>query len=54
MLVHSDFNPKNILVDLETVEVVGVVDWEFAHAGSPYTDIGNFSRFERDADCSSR
>jgi hypothetical protein len=28
--------------------VVALVDWEFAHAGSIYTDVGNFSRFERD------
>ena len=48
VLVHSDFNPKNIVVGLDRFEVVGLVDWEFAHAGSPYTDIGNFSRFERD------
>ena len=43
VLVHSDFNPKNILVDPETVEVVGVVDWEFAHAGSLYADFGNLT-----------
>lgn len=48
VLVHSDFNPKNILVDPEAAEVVGVVDWEFAYAGSPYADFGNLSRFERE------
>ena len=48
VLVHSDFNPKNILVDPEAAEVVGVVDWEFAHAGSPYADFGNLTRFERE------
>ena len=47
-LVHSDFNPKNLLVDPATGEVTGVLDWEFAHAGSPYTDLGNLLRFERD------
>ncbi len=47
VLVHSDFNPKNILVDPEQSEVVGLLDWEFAHAGSPYADYGNLSRFER-------
>lgn len=46
-LVHSDFNPKNLLVDPETLEVTGLVDWEFAHAGSPYADLGNLLRFER-------
>ena len=48
-LVHSDFNPKNILVDPESLEVTGLLDWEFAHSGSPYTDLGNLLRFERDA-----
>lgn len=47
VLVHSDFNAKNILVDPETSEVTGLLDWEFAHAGSPYADYGNVSRFER-------
>lgn len=46
-LVHSDFNPKNLLVDPETLEITGLVDWEFAHAGSPYADLGNLLRFER-------
>lgn len=46
-LVHSDFNPKNILVEPSTGEVTGVLDWEFAHAGSPFTDLGNLLRFDR-------
>jgi len=49
-LVHSDFNPKNLLVDPDTGEVTGLVDWEFAHAGMPVTDLGNLLRFERDPD----
>lgn len=49
-LVHSDFNPKNLLVDPGTGKVTGLVDWEFAHAGSPYTDLGNLLRFDRDPD----
>ncbi|MEV5964332.1 phosphotransferase [Kribbella sp. NPDC051952] len=44
-LVHSDFNPKNLLVDPETARITGLIDWEFAHAGSPYTDLGNLFRF---------
>ena len=44
-LVHSDFNPKNLLVDPDTAEITGLIDWEFAHAGSPYTDLGNLLRF---------
>ena len=47
-LVHSDFNPKNLLVDPETAELTGLIDWEFAHAGSPYTDLGNLLRFGTD------
>ena len=47
-LVHSDLNPKNLLVDPQTLEVTAVLDWEFAHAGSPATDLGNLLRFDRD------
>jgi aminoglycoside phosphotransferase (APT) family kinase protein len=47
-LVHGDLNPKNLLVDPDTLDVTGLVDWEFAHAGSPYADLGNLLRFERD------
>jgi aminoglycoside phosphotransferase (APT) family kinase protein len=47
-LVHSDFNPKNLLVDPETVRITGLIDWEFAHAGSPYADLGNLLRFCED------
>jgi aminoglycoside phosphotransferase (APT) family kinase protein len=46
-LVHSDANPKNLLVDPETLEVTGVLDWEFAHSGHPFTDLGNLLRFDR-------
>ncbi len=46
-LVHSDLNPKNVLVDPDTLELTAVVDWEFAHAGHPWTDVGNLVRFER-------
>ncbi|GAA1652682.1 hypothetical protein GCM10009744_50770 [Kribbella alba] len=47
-LVHSDFNPKNLLVDPGSAELTGLIDWEFAHAGSPYTDLGNLLRFCQD------
>jgi aminoglycoside phosphotransferase (APT) family kinase protein len=46
-LVHGDLNPKNVLVDPATLEVVAVLDWEFAHSGHPWTDLGNLVRFER-------
>lgn len=45
-LCHSDFNPKNLLVDPETGEVTGLIDWEYAHAGMPHADLGNLLRFE--------
>ncbi|MGZ6081032.1 MAG: phosphotransferase family protein [Myxococcaceae bacterium] len=47
-LVHGDVNPKNLLVEPDSLEVTGLLDWEFAHAGSPCTDLGNLLRFERD------
>ncbi len=46
-LVHSDLNPKNLLIDPDTLQVTGLVDWEFAHAGHPFTDLGNLLRFDR-------
>ena len=42
-LVHSDLNPKNLLLDGD--RLTGVLDWEFAHAGSRWTDVGNLLRF---------
>jgi aminoglycoside phosphotransferase (APT) family kinase protein len=46
-LVHSDLNPKNLLLDPETLAITGVLDWEFAHAGHAFTDLGNVLRFDR-------
>lgn len=43
-LVHGDFNPPNLLVRGHTI--AAVIDWEFAVAGSPIADIGNFLRFQ--------
>lgn len=47
-LVHSDFNLKNILVQKKPTrwKISGLIDWEFAHVGSPLVDVGNFYRFE--------
>lgn len=45
-LVHFDFNPKNIIVSGDDVEVI--LDWEYAASGSPLADIANFFRFEED------
>jgi aminoglycoside phosphotransferase (APT) family kinase protein len=41
-LVHGDFNPYNILI--HNGKVSGILDWEFAHSGTPYMDIGNMLR----------
>ena len=46
-LVHSDINPKNMVFDPDTLELRALLDWEFAHAGVPGTDLGNLLRFDR-------
>ncbi|GAA1930571.1 hypothetical protein GCM10009797_25410 [Nocardioides hwasunensis] len=46
-LVHGDLNPKNVLLAPGATELAAVLDWEFAHAGHPWTDVGNLLRFER-------
>lgn len=43
-LVHGDLDTENVLVDPDTLEVTAVLDWEFAHAGSPYADLGHLLR----------
>lgn len=43
-LVHGDFQGTNILVDRNRIS--GVIDWEFAMAGHPLADIGQFFRYE--------
>jgi Ser/Thr protein kinase RdoA (MazF antagonist) len=49
-LVHSDLNPKNLLVDVERAEVTGLLDWEFAYAGCRLADLGNLLRFPPEED----
>jgi Ser/Thr protein kinase RdoA (MazF antagonist) len=46
-LVHSDYNPKNLIVTQAPGgwSVTAVVDWEFAYSGCPLADIGNMLRF---------
>lgn len=41
-VTHGDFNPTNVLVHNGAVSAV--LDWEYAHAGTPYMDIGNLLR----------
>lgn len=47
-LVHSDFNPLNILVNEKDghVNIAAILDWEYAFSGSSLTDIGNMLRYE--------
>jgi Ser/Thr protein kinase RdoA (MazF antagonist) len=41
-LVHGDFNPSNLLVAGGTL--TAVLDWEWAHSGSPLADLANLLR----------
>ncbi|MCL5999003.1 MAG: phosphotransferase [Chloroflexi bacterium] len=41
-LCHGDYNPTNILIHEGAVS--GILDWEFAHAGDLYMDVGNLLR----------
>jgi|GEM_PF-615552 len=43
-LVHGDFQGTNILI--KDGKLCGVIDWEFAMAGHPLADIGQFFRYE--------
>jgi len=38
-LVHGDFGPQNLLFHPESIEVVAVLDWEFAHDGDRVEDL---------------
>ncbi len=44
LLVHGDFNPSNLLI-AEDGEVTAILDWEFAHAGNHWIDLGNLLRY---------
>ena len=48
--MHADYNGKNLLMQSthEGWQVAAVLDWEFAFAGSPLFDTGNFLRHEAD------
>jgi aminoglycoside phosphotransferase (APT) family kinase protein len=37
--VHGDYGPQNLLLDPVSLEVVAVLDWEFAHDGDPVEDL---------------
>jgi aminoglycoside phosphotransferase (APT) family kinase protein len=37
--VHGDYGPQNLLLKPGSLEVVAVLDWEFAHDGDPVEDL---------------
>ena len=37
--LHGDFGPQNLLYDPHTLDVVAVLDWEFARDGDPVEDL---------------
>lgn len=45
-LVHGDFRPTNIMVSNQHLS--GIVDWEFAMAGHPLSDVAQFFRYSED------
>lgn len=47
VLVHGDFGPENILVDHidGKMQVSGILDWEYAFAGSSLHDVANMLRY---------
>lgn len=47
VLVHGDLNPKNVMVGPGSSEVAALLDWEHAHAGHPWADLGNLLRHLR-------
>jgi aminoglycoside phosphotransferase (APT) family kinase protein len=46
MLVHGDFNGLNVMVRTapDLPEVAALLDWEYAHSGTPLVDLGSMLR----------
>jgi len=46
MLVHGDFGGLNVIVRTapDAPEVAALIDWEYAHSGTPLVDLGNMLR----------
>lgn len=40
-LIHNDYRFDNVVLDQETLSVIGVLDWEMATLGDPLMDLGN-------------
>jgi aminoglycoside phosphotransferase (APT) family kinase protein len=38
-VVHGDYGPQNLLIDVSGWEVSAVLDWEFAHEGEAVEDL---------------
>jgi aminoglycoside phosphotransferase (APT) family kinase protein len=39
-LIHNDFKYDNMVLDPETLEVRGILDWEMSTVGDPWMDLG--------------
>lgn len=40
-LIHNDYRFDNVVFDPDTLDVIGVLDWEMATLGDPLMDLGN-------------
>jgi len=40
-LIHNDYRFDNVVLNPETLNVIGVLDWEMATLGDPLMDLGN-------------
>lgn len=40
-VIHNDFRFDNVVLEPETLRVIGVLDWEMATLGDPLMDLGN-------------
>jgi aminoglycoside phosphotransferase (APT) family kinase protein len=38
-LVHGDYGPQNLLLEVVAWEISAVLDWEFSHEGDPVEDL---------------
>jgi aminoglycoside phosphotransferase (APT) family kinase protein len=52
VMIHGDLGPHNVMMDLETLEVVSIVDWEYSGYFPPEfqkwgaTRRGHFAHFD--------
>lgn len=49
-LIHGDFRLDNLVLDPDTFEIIGVLDWELATVGDPLMDLGNSMAYWVQAD----